>query len=132
MPTTVIPQQQQQKPEINQEEQDKVILKTAASEVFDIERHVIQCSAKFDKLTMEVNVQKEKHEVAHQRCFILTVHNLGFDSKYNNRIIESTFGQMFKKAAFVIFFVLFKTLNSRSLLIRNKCLAFVCALCGCM
>lgn len=61
----------------------------SSTELFEIEKHTIKCSDKFDKLAVEVSVQKEKQLVAHQRCFILTVHNLGFDNTQYEEFINS-------------------------------------------
>jgi hypothetical protein len=85
MPTTVI---QSAEPssvttDLNNEPNNKANHLSSA-ELFEIEKHTIKCSDKFENLTVEVSVQKEKQSVAHQRCFILTVHNLGFDSKSNS------------------------------------------------
>lgn len=49
-------------------------------ELFETKRHVINCSDKFAKLTMEVNIVKDSQVSINQRYFIMTVHDLGFDN----------------------------------------------------
>lgn len=62
-------------------------IKTIKTDLFETARHVIPCSDKFDKLTMEVNILKEEVASA-QRCFILTVHDYGFDNHQFDEFIN--------------------------------------------
>ena len=54
------------------------------SNLFETAKHVISCSEKFTGVSMEVNILKEKEVLnsGRQRCFILTLHDYGFDSKH--------------------------------------------------
>ncbi len=51
------------------------------TDLFETTKHVIPCSEAFSQLSMEVSIFKEKEVTSQQRCFILTVHDYGFDSK---------------------------------------------------
>jgi hypothetical protein len=65
-----------------------VTTKTIKHDLFETPKHVIPCSDKFAKLTMEVNILKEEVSSA-QRCFILTVHDYGFDNHQFDEFINS-------------------------------------------
>lgn len=60
-------------------------------DLFETPKHVIKCSEKFDKASMEVNIVKEKQFNATQRCFILTVHDIGFDNSQFDEFIKSQY-----------------------------------------
>lgn len=51
--------------------------------LFETKKHVITCSLdKIAKCSIDVDIVKDKEvALAQQKCFILTVHDLGFDSK---------------------------------------------------
>ena len=54
-------------------------------DLFETSKHIINCaSEKFEKTCFEVNIVKEKQVHTHQKCYVLTVHDLGFDSKFLN------------------------------------------------
>jgi hypothetical protein len=56
-------------------------VQTPKTDLFETIKHVIPCSLTPSQLKLEVNIFKEKEVTSQQRCFILTVHDYGFDSK---------------------------------------------------
>jgi len=59
-------------------------------DLFETPKHVLNCaSEKFEKNTFEVNIVKEKQVQTQQKCFILTVHDLGFDNLQFDDFINS-------------------------------------------
>lgn len=63
-------------------------VKEPKTDLFETTKHVIPCSEAFSKLTMEVSISKEKEVTSLQRCFILTLHDYGFDNKQFDSFIN--------------------------------------------
>lgn len=66
-------------------------VETPNLDLFEISKHVVNCSEKFDKLTMDVNIVKEKQPTSGQRCYIMTVHDIGFDNSQFDEFINCDF-----------------------------------------
>lgn len=56
-------------------------------ELLETPKHVINCS-KFENASIDVNIVKEK-EIGPQRCYIMTVHDIGFDNTQFDGFINS-------------------------------------------
>jgi len=56
-------------------------------ELFETSKHVIPCSSKFP-LSMEVNIVKDRDLTSTQRCYIMSVHNYGFDNSQFDEFIN--------------------------------------------
>lgn len=67
--------------------------------LFETKKHVITCSLdKLAKCSIDVDIVKDKEvALSHQKCFILTVHDLGFDSSQFDDFINCQFMQGLRK-----------------------------------
>lgn len=77
------------KEEPKEKEPEEPKVETPNLALFETAKHVINCSKKFDKVTMDVNIVKEKQAISGQRCYFMTIHDIGYDNSQFDEFINS-------------------------------------------